>query len=451
MKWSHWVLCLALLTAILWRVHQLTTWQLPSGWQSRPVTLNVMVHSSPRYSFGRLLFIAQLMVPGRPLVRLSWLHPSYHPRVGDVWRVALVLSPLTKVRHWHDFNMAMWLFAQGIRAVGKVQTSEPKWLVHQSWHPIERLRLKLRAEIASLTISRISKGMLLAFTTGSHDMVPYHAWTVFQKTGTNHLIAIAGLHLGLVMSMSLLVWRYVLACMPIIYLWWPRQSISWGLSLIVSWLYAATADFTLPTIRAVIMLTVMVLMQVCHRILPWRVKWCAALVTLLIINPLVILTASFWLSFISVLLIIQVCVGRLAGLPHWQQWCRIQFVLCIGLAPLTAYFFHQVSLIGFLANAIAVPWVLLLVLPLCLLAIITVSVSRFISTVLLKVAGLTTLPLWKLLSLLAALNFSALPIEHMTSWQLISAMLGVCLLCTPVFRRYRWLGLVYFLPFVSLL
>lgn len=451
MKWLSWVLFVFLISIAVWRVHMLTAWQVPCNWQVHPVALNFRVVSQPHYHYGRLSWVGRLMIPGQPLVKLSWSHPARRLHSGDSWHGTIQLKTLSRVRHWHDFDMAQWLRSQGIRAVGKIQANSSMQLISHTWHPVAIMRRRLKYQIKQLALSKVVRGMLLAFTTGSHEMIPRTGWPIFQKTGTNHLIAIAGLHLGLVMTLSMFIWCNVLKCLPVCGLWCPRQVVAWCLSLLSVWGYAAMANFTLPTIRAVSMLTVMVLMHINRHLLPWRLRWGVAIGVVLLLNPLVIMTASFWLSFISVLLIMQVCLGELAQRPHWQQWCRIQAVLCFGLAPLTAYFFHQVSLIGFVANAIAVPWVLVLVLPLCIFALLVHFFSVSVAMMLLKFAGVLLTPLWLLLVRLAHIHIAATEVVHVANWRLVAAMVGVCLLCTPCFRSYRWLGLVYFMPFVSLL
>lgn len=58
---------------------------------------------------------------------------------------------------------------------------------------------------------------------------------------------------------------------------------------------------------------------------------------------------------------------RVGGNKFWQQWGRAQWVLALGLLPISILFFQQTSLLNFVANIIAIPWVGFIVLPLCLL------------------------------------------------------------------------------------
>lgn len=98
----------------------------------------------------------------------------------------------------------------------------------------------------------------------------------------------------------------------------------------------------------------------------WQ-AWFIALFIVLLINPLSILTESFWLSFFSVALIIYGMSGRLNPQNIWWKLGRIQWIIAIGLIPLSIWLFQQFSLISFIANSIAIPCVGFIIVPLTLL------------------------------------------------------------------------------------
>lgn len=438
-----------------WRYHQLTRWQVPVIWYRHSISLPIRVITMPTYRYGRSTWIGRLLIAGHPLVRVTWVHPVRTIHLGETWQLPLQLKPLSQVRQWRGFNMARWLRSQGIRAEGKVITRaayQPTLIkvTHQAG-AVTLQRLRMQQLIRGLSIPLINKGILLALTTGSHALVPQSAWQIFQRTGTNHLIAIAGLHLGFVLTFTLFCSQWLWRCMPGLGLWWPRQSVCWWLSLLATWFYADMANFTLPTIRAVVMLSAMVLGQIIRIKLPWRARWLAAMLVVLTLNPLVVETASFWLSFISVLLIMYIFLGRLTHPPFWIQWCRIQGVLCVGLAPLTLYFFHQISFVGFVANAVAVPWVLFLILPICALAVVVVGIWPGVAGGGLQFASQLLTPLWQGLKILSHYHWSGLVVQSVPIWGMVVALVGVFCLCCPRGVPIRWLGIMCALSFVGFL
>src|SRR5262249_39624249 len=128
---------------------------------------------------------------------------------------------------------------------------------------------------------------------------------------------------------------------------------------------------------------------------------------ILIIEPFVILSASFWLSFTAVILIFYAVANRIKPLKHWRVWCRIQLTLSLGLIPLSLLFFHQISWISFVANLIAIPSIGFLILPLSLLGnLLSIVNSALGSYILIFTEQLLEL-LWKLLSF-----FSEIPLAQ---------------------------------------
>ena len=119
-------------------------------------------------------------------------------------------------------------------------------------------------------------------------------------------------------------------------------------------LYAALAGFTVPTQRALIMLTVALAALVARRSITAGSGFSLALLFVLIWDPLAALSASFWLSFTAVALLWR--LGQQQELQTRRFWGRvkglaqIQWGISLGLVPVVALFFAEVSLISPLVN-----------------------------------------------------------------------------------------------------
>src|SRR5690606_25406305 len=132
--------------------------------------------------------------------------------------------------------------------------------------------------------------------------------------------------------------------------------------------YALLAGFAIPAQRTIYMLTVLAVALWFGRITSATSVLSWALLIVILLDPWAVLSPGFWLSFGAVAIILLVSAGRM-GRTHWLAgWIRIQWAITLGLIPLLLAIFQQTSLVSPLANAIAIPTVGLLVVPLTLLA-----------------------------------------------------------------------------------
>lgn len=200
------------------------------------------------------------------------------------------------------------------------------------------------------------------------------------------------------------------------------------IGLLVAGLYAGLAGFSVPTQRALIMLSiVMAAVYWQQHYTPFHII-SVALLAVLMLDPLALMSAGFWLSFGAVAVILYGLIGRM-GKPDWtRQLLQIQCWVAIGLMPLGLYFFQQVSLVAPVANMLAVPFVSVLVVPLLLFALLMSLFSQFLGVkALLWVDSLIDL-MWGVLERLSNLEFAFLVIPSVSILSCLIAMLGVVLL-----------------------
>ena len=93
---------------------------------------------------------------------------------------------------------------------------------------------------------------------------------------------------------------------------------------------------------------------------PWLILL-LALTVVLVIDPWAVLAVGFWFSFGAVAFLLYVSAGRVGGRPWWYTVLATQAAVTLSLAPLSLALFQQVSLVGPLANAVAIPLVTMLV------------------------------------------------------------------------------------------
>jgi competence protein ComEC len=141
------------------------------------------------------------------------------------------------------------------------------------------------------------------------------------------------------------------------------------------------------------------------------------------------------------------CLGGAGERRRWlRELVNAQGVASIGLLPLGIWFFGQSSLVGPLANLVAVPWICFFVLPLTVVASLLILVVPALGTPLLQLAGWAMQSLWSVLEKMAAWPGALWYFPEPSMWTLALAMLGALWLLMPRGVPARALGLFLFLP-----
>ncbi len=296
---------------------------------------------------------------------LRWYYcPPVQLHIGDQWQLEISIKPA-----WQN-----WLFTQHINAIGTVKFNYKNQLLlnnqSKSWdYPIQKIREKIYGQLKQTLNNKSGIGFVSALTIGMRDQITEPQWNDLRGTGTNHLMAIAGLHIGFVFGFIFFLanklWRYSEKLM----LWIPAQEAALFIGLVFAILYAALSGFAIPAQRAIIMLSIFTIAELSRRKISLFFSYFLALFIVILINPLGIFTPTFCLSFCAVFLLIYAMGGRTGKLSAWHHWTHAQWIMAVGLIPLNLLFFEQLSWVGFLGNVIAIPFVGFIILPLCLAGI----------------------------------------------------------------------------------
>ena len=423
--------------------------QLPLEMEGVDQTVVVRIVGLPREEGRRLRFQADVVASDSPLPRrllLSWYRPWPEVLPGETWRLRLRLKRPRSFASPGAFDYAGWLFRQGIGATGYVRKSADNLRLHSAGWSVDRWRLHLARRFDEIATTLREPGLIEALALGIRDNIPPSQWETLIRTGTNHLLAISGLHIGLAAALGWLLARGIWRLFPRLALWLPMQRAATIAALLPASLYAALAGFAVPTQRALIMLLVASLaLLLWRRLRPWSVL-AMALLLVLAVDPVVVLAPGFWLSFLAVAAIVAFTQQwRLRG---WKLLLGVQFVLSIALLPVTAAFFGQASLVSPLANLLAVPLVSLLVVPLVLGGILLLGVSPEFAAWPFTVADWLLHGLMQGLDALASLPVAVAGVRLDSGWALAFALLAVALLLAPRGLPGRWLMTLFLLPAV---
>ncbi len=371
------------------------------------------------------------------------------PRPGEHWRLRARLKRPHGFQNPGGFDHEASLFQQRIRATGYVRHAEaqgdgPAWR-----YGIHRLRQHLGERMHALLDERPLAGILIALANGDRGGITDEQWEILRRTGTNHLMAISGLHIGLIAGLAFAFARRLWALPGTTVLRFPAPKAGALAALTAAAAYAALAGFSVPTQRALIMLGVAmgaVLTQ--RRVLSTRVL-AIALVLVLLYDPLAVMSAGFWLSFAAVAVIVVFINRGGSRRFDWRQVGTLQWGIALGLAPLTLLLFQQVSLSGPAANMLAVPVFTLLVVPFTLAgALAALLLPDAVARALLEVALWPLELVWAALKVLAGLPYSLWAHAAPSAWAFACALIGMAWLLAPRGWPARWIGAVWLLPLV---
>lgn len=328
-------------------------------------------------------------------VRVSW-YGGPPLRAGERWRFTLKVNPPRGFVNPGGFDYQLWLLRQGVDATGYVlpdgdhrRLSGPDRLFMGYW----RSRVRQWLADQPLAHPELMRALLIGDRSGLSD----RQWTRLQATGTNHLIAISGLHVGFVALLGFAIGSGLGRWLTPL---WPRAGSVGGhlLAMALALGYAALAGFSIPTQRALVMVAVAQWALLSRRGLRPLDGLLLALAAVLGWDPLAPTDLGFWLSFAAVGVLLLAFVGRREGGRRWPGrglW-RAQWAVFVGLLLPLALLVGQVSLLAPLANLVAIPLVTLLVVPWLLLAAVLAGFWPWAAGILLAVAdaGLGALQWW---------------------------------------------------------
>ena len=344
---------------------------------------------------------------------------------------------------------------------GAVYISAAKVFVHErgstagfrKWMRDTRFKIaRFIEQQAAVSVGSVLKALLV----GERTDIPAELKTVFYRSGVGHILAISGLHIGIIATVSFFIFRWLLSFVkPLLWNAWTRKGAAL-LTLIPVWAYGLLAGMSPSTLRAVIMVSIFLAALLLEKDQDSLNTLAVAAFLILILDPPSLFSISFQLSFTAVLSILlghdrtaPLYAQKQIGLRLKFQQRFIAFVLVsvfaiIGTLPLVMCYFNRVSLVGLLGNLIAIPVIGFVVVPLGLLSVFLYPLSFTIASVCLKTASFVAVPAVHILSMLSALPFAAVKTITPSMIEIICYYAIVFTLCylpkAPGFRKKLTIG-----------
>ncbi len=376
---------------------------------------------------------------GRPRrIRLNWyLHTpagqdsmasSGPPRAGERWRLKAVLRRPHGTLNPGAWDYEAYLFRHGISRVGYVRADPGNRRLGEA-SGLQRWRSALSGAIAAAAGPPFAAAVLPALATGYRGDLSTADWELLSVTGTAHLVAISGLHVGLVALMGFFVGRRMLGAFGFTGAI-ARDDGARLIALAAAAGYAGLAGFSVPSRRALVMLGAWTLAGFLRRRPHGGDILGAAVIVILILDPLAILDRGFLMSFVAVAALLAVAAGR----PRGGTIVSLQIGLWAGLLVPTAAIFGRISMLAPLANLLAVPAFSLFIVPATLAGVLVYPVLPKLADGLWGAAGLGVTVVFGLLARLGGGLPPAFDVPGPTGVVLVIGVLAAGLSLAPAPR-----------------
>jgi competence protein ComEC len=306
-------------------------------------------------------------------IAIYWEKPDII-KAGQIWQLTIK----TKVTHSYlnEGGFDKQRFAIANQSLLKAKTTKAVLLDG---------KINLRQSITDKCLPYINlfsyRDILIALGFGDRSQVEEHNRITMMQTGVAHLMAISGMHILLVFYLSLALTKGLVFCLP-------QRYNHFLLPILIGWLssvcYTWLTGFNPPALRAIFALSIWVYLRYKNnQISAWQ-KINRIIALLLIVDPLMILSESFWLSCYAVVSLIF--LFEWLPLPkivkNKKRWylfrlLHLQFGVTLLLLPIQIYIFHGISAVSLITNLIAIPIISLITFPAILLALLFSVIDCF--------------------------------------------------------------------------
>ncbi len=424
------------------------------------------VVDSPEVSNGRLQFVLaaghmvrgqqQVDVRGRVRVTARGRFPDLMR--GDGVQVEGHLHAIRSFCNPGGFDYERFMALQGVRTrlyaqgkhIRRLSQGAPGWRGR-----LDEIRRNLARRMDETLPGHhpAAVALLKALTLGERDAVSKDTREAFNRAGVSHVLAISGLHIGMVAATAFVLFIRLLVWVPVMTRnGWARKAAA-ALSLFPVIGYGLLAGLSPSTQRAMVMVAAFLLTYWVGRRHDWFNALALAAMAILIPAPPALTSVSFQLSFVAVAAIMT-GMGALPFLsftpdaPLMRRWAlRTAVFVCVsifavmGTAPLVMRYFNQISWAGPLANLVVVPAVGMLVVPFGLAGVLLAPLTDVLCRICWHVAAFGLDGLLWLVEKVAHLTFSASITVTPTFLELTLYYALFALMFLIKHRRVRYAGM----------
>ena len=298
----------------------------------------------------------------------AYLQPDARSRALQPATGIVLTAPIRPVGHYHvgNFDYGRYLFVSGF--CGQCYAKATQWrLQPEAWNRLSALAKVRGAALRwrSQLLQRLrdvarddgdAYGVLAAMTLGDKSGLSRDLREVYSLTGTSHILALSGLHMGILFSLVALMMR-------------PgrRSAAARLLTVALFWAFAVMTGLSTSVVRSALMLSLLAVLSLRSRDRLSLNMLSLAAIVMLLANPYALYDIGFQLSFgavLSIIVLLPVINGFWSEAMRARHhiiirrvWPLVSLSLAsqIGTAPLVAYHFGKLSVLFLLTNLVAIP------------------------------------------------------------------------------------------------
>jgi len=318
---------------------------------------------------------------------------------------------------------------------------------------VEHLRRPVR-DFLNHKLSPRDSSLFKALILGEREGITKELREPFNITGMGHVLAVSGLHVGIIAWLSFMFIQWVLTRSELLTLKFNLKKISALITCVPVVIYTGLAGFQVSGQRAMIMILAYLMSIILGREKEiWSTLALSALF-ILALDPMVIQSISFQLTFLAV-------TGIVWLTPFFQNiipdpfkedsknkriekiWLYLTGMIAASLSaviflmPVTVYYFHRVSTVTVLANLIAIPLMAFIILPAGLIASFSLIFSSFVAEVILGFGVFGIHLMMRVIDFFAGLSWSSFLMVTPGIWEIL--MIYSLLFCLFSVKKWQWM------------
>ncbi len=275
---------------------------------------------------------------------------------GDYIRFTGKIYPVSSLQN----GFKNYLFVRNIRGFAKNSRLLKKIKHKSSW--LEKIRYRTRQHLLNLPLQRFAKGLLLALLTGDKSKLTRNDKLLFSESGTSHLLAVSGLHVGILLSFVLLLLR-------VGYYFRLKKNLVYAFAILTIWSFAFFTGASASVLRAALMTSLFLFAKIIAKKTDILNILGTTMYILLIFHPVFAFDLGFQLSFSAVLGIVLfypllkkflTANSSRFIIKYLYNATLVSLSAQLGVLPLSLYWFGTFPVYFLLANIFAIPLIFLI-------------------------------------------------------------------------------------------
>ena len=361
------------------------------------------------------------------LLRVTAVGDRPELAVGDKIRFKARMRSIANYKNPGGFDYKRFMAFKGIYATAYVRGDRIRIVENSPPDAVSRMIHRVRSTFAGLVEKSGTsdvQGVLKAIIIGDRTQISDATRQSFNRAGVGHLLAISGLHIGIVATVSFAFLHWLMGWIkPLLRRAWTRKAAAL-LSLVPVIAYGVIAGLSPSTQRAVLMVSVFLMTFLLAKEQDSMNTLALAALVILVVDPVSLFSISFQLSFVTVFVIIfgfssiqnDGFLQLAQNQSNWQKWLSVRlvsfllvslFAVC-GSLPLVAFYFNQISLVGPAANLLVVPLIGFITIPLGLVALFLSPLSLTLAAWCLRAGAVSLTWALDIVNFFAELPFAAI-------------------------------------------